>query len=111
MRGLQFGDVFRFSEIIDKMGIEVDLNNLVDKFKGETNIQAKVGGQIGLLLVKKIHKAEREVYKFIAEIEEKTIDEIKKYGFKDLIGFFNELVSQEDFADFFQKAEVEEPKI
>lgn len=105
MRGLQFSDVFRFSEILDKTGLEFDLNAMLDKAKEDSNVQAKVGGQIGLLILKKIHKAEKEVYKFIANLEEKTVEDIQKYSIKDLLRFFEELVKQEDFADFFPKAE------
>jgi Mor family transcriptional regulator len=103
MRKLELQDVFKLSEIIDVMGIEIDLKDLMDKVKKDGKVTERVGGQIALLFVKKLHKAEKQVYKFIADLTGETIEEVKKYRPKKLIDLFVELLNDEDFADFFQQ--------
>ena len=107
MRSLQLQDVFKLSEIVDVMGIEIDLNNLMDKAKiGEEGeeLQAKVGGQIALLFVKKIYKAEKQVISFIAGITEDDIETVKKYGIKKIMEFFTGLFNDPEFKSFFKSA-------
>lgn len=104
MRKLQLQDVFKLSEIIDVMGIEIDLNDLMDKVKKDGRVTERVGGQIALLFIKKMHKAEKQVYKFIADLTGETVEEVKQYSMKQLIAFFSDLMTDEDFADFFQQA-------
>lgn len=104
MRGLVLQDVFRLSEIIDEMGIELDLKELMDKIKTEGGMTERVGGQIALMLVKKLHKSENKMYEFIADLSGDSVAEVKKYRPKKIINFFSELLNDEDFADFFQQA-------
>jgi len=104
MRKLELQDVFRLSEIIDVMGIEIDLNDLMDKVKKDGKVTERIGGQIALLLIKKMHKAEKQVYKFMADLSGDTVDEVKKYRPKQLVSFFTDLMTDEDFNDFFQQA-------
>lgn len=104
MRKLELQDVFRLSEIIDVMGIELDLKDLMDKVKKDGGITERVGGQIALLFIKKLHKAEKQTYKFIAELTGDSIEDVKKYRPKQIINVFSELLNDEDFADFFQQA-------
>ncbi|GEM02496.1 hypothetical protein SAMN05421839_1065 [Halolactibacillus halophilus] len=102
MRKLELSDVFKLSEIIDAMGIELDLNKMLDKAKSkEGNVQANMGAELGFKLVKKIHKAEKLVYKFIADLTGDDMQKVKKYSLKQLIEFFQELFNDEDIVDFF----------
>lgn len=102
MRSLTISDAFTFSEIIDKMGIDADLNALIDK--GQTNGQEWMGGQIALLILKKIHKAKDEVLGFLASLDECSVEEIsakKVIYLKDLL---SGLTKDPQFADFFKSA-------
>lgn len=102
MRKLELSDVFKLSEIIDAMGIELDLNNMLDKAKSkEGNVQVNMGAELGFKLVKKVHKAEKLVYKFIADLTGDDMQKVKKYSLKQLIEFFKELFNDEDIVDFF----------
>ncbi len=103
MRKLELQDVFKLSEIIDVMGIELDLKDLMDKVKKDGGVTERVGGQIALLFIKKLHKAEKQTYKFISDLTGETVEEVKKYRPKKLIDLFVELLNDEDFADFFQQ--------
>lgn len=105
MRKLELSDVFKLSEMIDVMGIELDLNELLNKAKKKDgDVQANAGAEVGFMFVKKMYKAEKLVYKFIADLTGDKVDEVKKYNIKQLIAFFTELVNDEDFTDFFTQA-------
>lgn len=102
MRQLTIKDAFAFSRIIDKMGIDVDLNELLDK--GSEKGQEWMGGQMALLIIKKLHKAEGEVMEFLSSLENCTIEEM---GNKPVV-YIKELISgltkDPQFADFFKSA-------
>ena len=104
MRGFVLQDVFRLSEIIDEMGVELDLKELMDKVKAEGGMTERIGGQIALMLMKKLHKSENKMYEFIAELSGDSVEDVKKYRPKQIINFFSDLLNDEDFADFFQQA-------
>lgn len=102
MRKLELSDVFKLSEIVDVMGIELDLNKLLNGAKEkEGSVQANMGAEVAFLFIKKIHKAETQVYKFIADLTGESIKDVKKYGIKQLVDFVTELFNDEDFASFF----------
>lgn len=102
MRKLNIEDAFLFSEIIDKMTIETDLNKLFDE--GKKKGSEWLGGQVVLLLAKKMHLAKNELIQFIASVSEKSEQEVKTLGFKELKEVIFGIVKQEGFADFFNSA-------
>jgi len=105
MRKLELSDVFKLSEMIDVMGIELDLNKMMDKTKNkEGDAQSKLGAEMALIFIKKMHKAEKLVYKFIADLTGETVQEVKKYSIKNITEFFTELTNDEGFTDFFTQA-------
>jgi len=57
-----------------------------------------------LIFIKKMHKAEKLVYKFIADLTGETVQEVKKYSIKNITEFFTELTNDEGFTDFFTQA-------
>jgi len=111
MRKLNVEDSFAFSEILDKMGIQDDLNTMLDKAKlmGKDG-QAWLGGQMALLLIKKIYRAKDEVLALLASLFEKDVKEISKLEIKNIGSMITELIKNEDFASFFPSVEVDEKK-
>jgi hypothetical protein len=103
MRGFELQDTFKLSEIIDVMDIQLDLNDLMDRAKANKGkIQEKVGAQVALLFIKKLHKAEKQVIEFIAGVTGEGEDVVRKYKPKQILNFFTELFNNEDFQDFFR---------
>lgn len=102
MRQLNIEDAFTFSEIIDKMGIDADLNDMMDK--GKENGQDWMGGQIALLIIKKLHKAKKEVIDFLASLDECSSEELSKKKVIYLKDLLQGLVKDPQFADFFKSA-------
>lgn len=102
MRKLNIEDAFTFSEIIDKMGAEADLNKIFDE--GKKKGAEYAGGQIFLIIAKKMHLAKPELIGFIASVSEKSEEEVKKMSFKELKKVVMDIIELEGFADFFKSA-------
>lgn len=108
MRELKFKDVFRFSEIIDKMGLKADINTLYDQAIGKgAEAQAWLGGQMTMLLISKVYLAEKEVTSFFADLTGKSEAEIENLKLKETKDLFSELFKSNDLAGFFNSATVE----
>ncbi|GEQ32156.1 hypothetical protein B795N_00380 [Marinilactibacillus psychrotolerans] len=102
MRKLQMSDVFKLSEIIDVMGIDLNLNKIMDNAKNkEGDVQSNVGAEVAFLFVKKLYKAEKQVYKFIADLTGDSVADVKQYSIKQLVAFFKDLINDDEFTDFF----------
>lgn len=83
--------LIKLSLIIDKMGIAKDIKN-IDK---ETN--EEVGKELITLLITNLHKAEKEIYEFIADYKKITKEEAEEV---DVIPIFKELLKIEGMKDF-----------
>lgn len=99
MREFTLEDGFALSEILDKTGLDLDLNAFGDAVKNGN--QAYVGGQLVLTVVKKMHLAKTEIIKLMASMSEEPIDEVKKWKIDKIKAFFTDLFSQGGVADFF----------
>lgn len=110
-------DVFIMSEIIDKMGIEADVDKItksiktakIENKKDVSSLGKEVVVGIGIDLVTKLirnlHKARKEVFKLIADLTGLKEEEVKRFTIKQLTAFFTELISGEGFKDFLSQAE------
>lgn len=85
--------LIKLSLIIDKMGIAKDIKN-IDK---ETN--EEVGKELITLLITNLHKAEKEIYEFIADYKKITKEEAEEV---DVIPIFKELLNIDGMKDFLQ---------
>lgn len=103
MRKLTVEDSFAFSEILDKMGVQDDINTLMDKARAmDKGGQEWLGGQLVLLLIKKIYKAKEEVLSLLASLFEKDVNEVRKLEIKELGKMISDIVKDQDFGSFFQ---------
>lgn len=99
MRDFTLEDGFTLSEILDKTGLNIDLNMFADAAKDGN--QAYVGGQLVLTIVKKMYLAKAEIIKLIASMSDEPVDEVKKWNIEKIKAFFTELFGQGGIADFF----------
>lgn len=104
MRELQNEDMYILSEIADK--IEFTLPKYpMTKNKSDEEIeiiQKDYGTQIITMLIRKIYKAKDEINKLLANVNEKSIEEISKMGIKDTILMLKTLLKQDGVLDFFK---------
>lgn len=83
--------LIKLSLIIDKMGIAEEIKK-IDKPTDE-----EVGKELIMLLITNLHKAENEIYEFIASykgVSKKEAEEI------DVVPLFKEILSIEGMKDF-----------
>ena len=100
MREFTLEDGFLLSEILDKTNLQLDLNALVDASK-EKDKQAFVGGQLVLTIIKKLHLAQSEIIKLMANMSGESAADVKKWNAKKIKEFFTELFQQDGIKDFF----------
>ena len=102
MRGIIFDDLMKLSLIVDKMGIELNLNELLNKSKSDTGgVTERVGAQIALLLFKKMHLAKDEVYDLVAGLADVSVEEASKFGLMKFKEVFTVIATNGDVKDFF----------
>lgn len=83
--------LIKLSLIIDKMGIADEIKR-IDKPTNE-----EVGKELIMLLITNLHKAENEIYEFIADYKKITKEEAEEL---DVIPVFKELLNIEGMKDF-----------
>lgn len=108
--------VFLMSEIMDKMDLGIDADNIIKKTKLAKLESAKdasklgreivvgVGVELAAKMVRNLYKAKVEVKQLIAELTGLSPEEVKKMNLKDIKKFFEELVAHEGFMDFLSEA-------
>lgn len=101
MRKLGLRDVFAFSEILDKMGLNIDAADLIAQSKDKNNAQEFVGGQIVMMLLQNFYKAEDAVVKWLGSINDMTEEEVLELSLVELTGLIKGIFSGEDVTDFF----------
>lgn len=82
----------KLSAIIDKL----DLKIADPKADAE-----KIGSDLLMQIIAKAHKAEQEIYAFVAEVKGITPQEAEKV---DLIGFIKEIAADAGVINFFKSA-------
>ncbi|MBS4538218.1 hypothetical protein GOQ27_07070 [Clostridium sp. D2Q-11] len=114
-------DVFLLSEIIEKMNLNVEIEKYMDskkiidfienneeKEKQEEQLGKemflKMGLDLGVKFVKRMHKAKKEIKKLISDLTGKPMKEVSKMSLKEIKTFFMELVKTEGFEDFLSQA-------
>lgn len=110
-------DIFLLSEIINKMELEIDTDKIIKNTQASKlkNIKdAKTLGKeviVGISIdlstkfVRNLYKAKDEVKQLITNLTGLNEEAVSKMKIKDIIKFFEELVSHEDFKDFLKQAE------
>ena len=110
--------VFLMSEILDKMDLGIDADNIIKKTKLaklETTKDAGklgkeiiigVGVELGAKMVRNLYKAKNEVKQLICDLTGESIETVNKMNVKDITEFFGELAKHEGFGDFLSQAGV-----
>lgn len=82
----------KLSAIIDKLGIKINNPN---------GTQEEVGADLMMQILSKAHKAENEIYAFVAEVKGISSKEAENI---DLISFVKELTADPGVINFFKSA-------
>ena len=101
MREFTLEDGFTLSEILDKTGLQLDLNAFADAAKQDKDKQAFLGGQLILSIIKKMHLAKDAIIKLMADMSGEPVNEVKAWGIAKIKTFFTDLLKQGGISDFF----------
>jgi hypothetical protein len=107
MRELKLKDIYKLSAIIDKMQVKADLNKLMDDAKKQPDAQAYIGGQMVMIIVSRLHMAQKEVSSFLADLTGKTVEQLEDLSIKEVAELFKELFGKNDMSGFFNSAVAE----
>lgn len=96
MRRLNTMDLFTISKIYSKMDIKLEVD--------AKTTQMELGAQLINKFIGGIHKAQREVITFLADLKGVEPGDIEKLELKEFMAIINELMQQEGAKDFFTQA-------
>ena len=115
-RSFDLDCVFLMSEILDKMDLNVDadeiikktqvskLENMKDAQKLGKEVFVGLGLELGVKMVRNLYKAKKQVKELIRLLTGMTEEEVSKMSIKQIKSFFEELMNHEDFSDFLEQA-------
>ena len=116
IKDFDLGDVFLFSEILDKMDIELDTKKLsrsvtTSKLEGKDDAKAlgkevalSMGGDLAIKVLRNFYKADKQVMQFVANMTGLQVEAVKKMNMRKVKEFFKELIEHEGFGDFLSQA-------
>lgn len=116
IKDFDLDNVFTISEIIDKMGLEADVEKITKQIKtaklenkkDATALGKEVVVGLGIDLVTKIlrnfFKAKKEVKQLISNLTGLSEKEVSTMNLKQMKEFFTELVQHDGFNDFLSQA-------
>jgi hypothetical protein len=110
MRELKLKDIYKLSHIIDKMQIKADINKILDDAKKSPDAQAYVGGQMALILVSKLHLAQKEMSVFLSDLTDLKPEEIDNLNMPEALQLFKDLFRKNDMSSFFNSAVADDEK-
>jgi len=95
--------MYMLSEIIDKMDFNLPQAPILKGTKEQVE-QAKneYGKEIITNLIKKMYKAGNEINKLLADVNDKSVEEIENMEIKETIKLFGELLKQDGVLSFFK---------
>ena len=91
--------LIRLSLIVDKMGIAKELASI------ETDDKKELIKNVLAIVLGKLYKAEDEIYKWISEVKEISIDEAKSIDLNDLFEDFRNSEFGNKIKDFLSPAQ------
>lgn len=99
MRSLITKDVATFTKVLAKMEMKEAIKNMFSNSKEKGDMIAELIWGV----IENYYKAEQEFLAFIADLEEKTLDEISNLPLDDFINLIKELFSEKNMS-FFKSA-------
>lgn len=108
MRNLATKDIFKISRIIKVAGCREDIKGIIEKFDGkDPEALGKALFDI-LMAITESEEAEKLIYKLLAEIMEKSEQEIESQSLKATINDLKAIAKNNNIIDFFKQADISE---
>lgn len=116
IKEFDLNDVFIISEIIDKMGLEADIDKITKTIKTAKlenkkdtaalgkEVAVGIGIDIVTKMIRNLYKAQNEVKKLIASLTGLSLEDVNRMGIKQIKEFFTELFKTDGIEDFLSPA-------
>ena len=104
MKKIQTTDMFNALRIVKASGIKDELSRLIKSLTDKSDTRT-VGIYGALTIIEAMSNAgaEQEIYKFLAPIAEKTVDEIKEMSMDEFISLLEQIGKENDIHAFFTR--------
>jgi len=99
--------IFQLSRIVDKMGLDEDIKDIMAVTKKKKVDESELGYKIVMALGRKLHMAEAEVMTLLADISGKSSKDIEDQSPKETFGMIRELLSEEGVLDFLHNQQAD----
>lgn len=97
IKGISTENLIFLSECIDKMEIKNELKELNINTGNEEKDNEELGKELIMLFISKIYKAKDEIYQFIAEYKNISVEEARK---ENIIPILSEILGIDGVKDF-----------
>ena len=97
MRVLIAKDIAPFTKILKKMELKEPIKNM---FSGDSKKQGEMVSELIWGIIENYYKAEKDFFAFLAELENKKIEEIEQLSLIDFINLIKELFDKKNLPFF-----------
>lgn len=100
---LKTKDMFTLSAIVDKMGLDEDIKEILSARKKKTFNDEEMGEKLIFSIVKKMYKARAEITQLLADISGKSIKDVENLQLGETIELIKKLLQEEGVMSFLSQ--------
>lgn len=100
---LKTKDMFTLSAIVDKMGLDEDIKEILSARKKKSFNDEEMGEKLIFSIVKKMYKARAEITQLLADISGKSIKDVENLQLKETIELIKKLLQEEGVLSFLSQ--------
>lgn len=100
---LKTKDMFTLSVIVDKMGLDEDIKEILSARKKKNFNDEEMGEKLIFSIVKKMYKARAEITQLLADISGKSIKDVENLQLGETIELIKKLLQEEGVLSFLSQ--------
>lgn len=100
---LKTKDMFTLSAIVDKMGLDEDIKEILSARKNKKFSDEEMGEKLIFSIVKKMYKARVEITQLLADISGKSIKDVENLQLSETIELIKKLLQEEGVMSFLSQ--------
>lgn len=100
---LKTKDMFTLSAIVDKMGLDEDIKEILSARKKKNFNDEEMGEKLIFSIVKKMYKAKVEITQLLADISGKSIKDVENLQLSETIELIKKLLQEEGVMSFLSQ--------
>jgi acyl-CoA reductase-like NAD-dependent aldehyde dehydrogenase len=100
---LKTKDMFTLSAIVDKMGLDEDIKEILSARKKKSFSDEEMGEKLIFSIVKKMYKARAEITQLLADVSGKSIKDVENLQLSETIELIKKLLQEEGVMSFLSQ--------